>query len=41
MTQLKEIVNQFNQDPTIDLLLLTTHVGGVGLNLTGTELPHV
>lgn len=31
------IVNQFNSDPTIDLLLLTTHVGGLGLNLTGAD----
>ncbi|EFA86022.1 SNF2-related domain-containing protein [Heterostelium album PN500] len=31
------IVNQFNSDPSIDLLLLTTHVGGLGLNLTGAD----
>jgi TATA-binding protein-associated factor len=31
------IVAQFNSDPTIDLLLLTTHVGGLGLNLTGAD----
>jgi TATA-binding protein-associated factor len=31
------IVNQFNADPTIDVLLLTTHVGGLGLNLTGAD----
>jgi len=31
------LVNQFNTDPTIDLLLLTTHVGGLGLNLTGAD----
>ncbi|GAM29011.1 hypothetical protein SAMD00019534_121870 [Acytostelium subglobosum LB1] len=31
------IVNQFNADPTIDILLLTTHVGGLGLNLTGAD----
>eukprot|EP01133_Synstelium_polycarpum_P000248 gene248-301_t len=31
------IVNQFNSDPTIDVLLLTTHVGGLGLNLTGAD----
>ena len=24
-------------DPSIDLLLLTTHVGGLGLNLTGAD----
>lgn len=32
-----KIVQQFNDDPTIDLLLLTTHVGGLGLNLTGAD----
>ncbi|KAL0478498.1 BTAF1, partial [Acrasis kona] len=31
------IVNQFNADPTIDVLLLTTRVGGLGLNLTGAD----
>ena len=31
------IVEKFNNDPTIDLLLLTTHVGGLGLNLTGAD----
>jgi TATA-binding protein-associated factor len=30
-------VKRFNEDPTIDLLLLTTHVGGLGLNLTGAD----
>jgi len=33
----QNIVSQFNSDPTIDLLLLTTHVGGLGLNLTGAD----
>jgi TATA-binding protein-associated factor len=28
---------QFNSDPTIDCLLLTTSVGGLGLNLTGAD----
>ena len=28
---------RFNMDPSIDLLLLTTHVGGLGLNLTGAD----
>eukprot|EP00058_Branchiostoma_floridae_P013864 XP_002599352.1 hypothetical protein BRAFLDRAFT_64295 [Branchiostoma floridae] len=28
---------KFNNDPSIDLLLLTTHVGGLGLNLTGAD----
>jgi hypothetical protein len=31
------IVHKFNDDPSIDLLLLTTHVGGLGLNLTGAD----
>eukprot|EP00658_Telonema_sp_P-2_P081659 TRINITY_DN8440_c0_g1_i3.p1 TRINITY_DN8440_c0_g1~~TRINITY_DN8440_c0_g1_i3.p1 ORF type:complete len:543 (+),score=125.54 TRINITY_DN8440_c0_g1_i3:3-1631(+) len=31
------VVDRFNQDPTIQLLLLTTHVGGLGLNLTGAS----
>lgn len=32
-----EMQQQFNGDPTIDVLLLTTHVGGLGLNLTGAD----
>ncbi|KAK9368328.1 hypothetical protein V1509DRAFT_623764 [Lipomyces kononenkoae] len=32
-----EIVQTFNADPSIDVLLLTTHVGGLGLNLTGAD----
>ncbi|MCO5611453.1 hypothetical protein L7F22_065706 [Adiantum nelumboides] len=32
-----EIVKTFNSDPTIDVLLLTTHVGGLGLNLTTAD----
>lgn len=31
------VVTRFNADPTIDCLLLTTHVGGLGLNLTGAD----
>lgn len=31
------LVQRFNMDPSIDLLLLTTHVGGLGLNLTGAD----
>ncbi|RKP10325.1 hypothetical protein THASP1DRAFT_11354, partial [Thamnocephalis sphaerospora] len=31
------MVQQFNADPSIDVLLLTTHVGGLGLNLTGAD----
>lgn len=32
-----EIVANFNNDPSIDILLLTTQVGGLGLNLTGAD----
>ncbi|KAI8338754.1 hypothetical protein BC941DRAFT_469857 [Chlamydoabsidia padenii] len=31
------MVTKFNADPSIDVLLLTTHVGGLGLNLTGAD----
>jgi TATA-binding protein-associated factor len=31
------IVNKFNTDPSFDVLLLTTSVGGLGLNLTGAD----
>ncbi|GAA56873.1 TATA-binding protein-associated factor 172 [Clonorchis sinensis] len=30
-------VMRFNQDPSIDIMLLTTAVGGLGLNLTGAD----
>lgn len=30
-------VTRFNQDPSIDILLLTTSIGGLGLNLTGAD----
>ena len=33
-----KIVMQFNSDPTIDVLLLTTKVGGLGLNLTSADV---
>lgn len=33
----QQIVNNFNTDPSIDVLLLTTQVGGLGLNLTGAD----
>jgi TATA-binding protein-associated factor len=33
----QSIVRKFNEDPSIDLLLLTTKVGGLGLNLTGAD----
>lgn len=31
------LVQRFNSDPTIDILLLSTAVGGLGLNLTGAD----
>lgn len=31
------VVQRFNADPTIDVMLLTTHVGGLGLNLTAAD----
>ncbi|XP_022646196.1 TATA-binding protein-associated factor 172-like isoform X2 [Varroa destructor] len=31
------LVQKFNNDPSIDLLLITTQVGGLGLNLTGAD----
>ncbi|EMD00379.1 hypothetical protein BAUCODRAFT_144057 [Baudoinia panamericana UAMH 10762] len=33
----QDTVNRFNSDPSIDCLLLTTSVGGLGLNLTGAD----
>jgi TATA-binding protein-associated factor len=33
----QDIVNRFNHDPSYDCLLLTTSVGGLGLNLTGAD----
>ncbi|KAF6003403.1 B-TFIID transcription factor-associated protein btaf1 [Cyanidiococcus yangmingshanensis] len=33
----QDIVHRFNRDPTIHCLLLTTHIGGLGLNLTGAD----
>lgn len=30
-------MNRFNSDPSVDLLLLTTAVGGLGLSLTGAD----
>lgn len=36
--QRQSIVDRFNTDPTIDLLLVTTHIGGVGLTLTGADV---
>ncbi len=31
------VVHRFNSDPSIDILLLTTQIGGLGLNLTGAD----
>lgn len=31
------VVQTFNDNPAIDVLLLTTSVGGLGLNLTGAD----
>lgn len=39
-TQIKDrqkLVDQFNNDPNIDIFLLTTKVGGLGVNLTGAS----
>ncbi|KAF2738756.1 hypothetical protein EJ04DRAFT_509327 [Polyplosphaeria fusca] len=36
-TKRQDIVNKFNSDPSYDVLLLTTAVGGLGLNLTGAD----
>lgn len=36
-TKRQDIVNKFNGDPSYDCLLLTTSVGGLGLNLTGAD----
>lgn len=33
----QDVVRRFNRDPSIDVLLLTTKVGGLGLNLTGAD----
>lgn len=33
----QSLVTRFNSDPSIDALLLTTSVGGLGLNLTGAD----
>ena len=32
-----EIVDLFNQDDSVRVLILTTAVGGLGLNLTGAD----
>ncbi|CAI4228285.1 unnamed protein product [Auanema sp. JU1783] len=34
----QSVVDRFNNDHTIDVLILTTHIGGVGLNLIGADV---
>lgn len=33
----QSLVNTFNMDPNLFVFLLTTHVGGIGVNLTGAN----
>lgn len=33
-----QIVDQFNSDPSYQVLILTTSVGGLGLTLTGADV---
>ena len=33
-----QIVNQFNNDTSVSVLILTTSVGGLGLTLTGADV---
>lgn len=35
--QRQSLIDRFNNDPSIDVFLLTTHVGGLGVNLTGAS----
>lgn len=37
-SQRQALVDKFNRDRSIDVLVLTTHIGGVGLNLTGADI---
>lgn len=37
VSQRYSLVNRFNVDPSIDTLIMTTQVGGLGLNLTGAD----
>lgn len=37
VSQRYSLVNRFNIDPSIDVLIMTTQVGGLGLNLTGAD----
>lgn len=33
----QQLVDSFNSDASVDLFLLTTKVGGLGINLTGAD----
>lgn len=33
----QQLVDEFNSDKSIDVFLLTTRVGGLGINLTGAN----
>ncbi len=35
-----DMQQKFNSDPTIDIMMLTTSVGGLGLTLTGADTVH-
>ena len=37
ISQRQDLVNEFNADISIDIFLVTTRVGGLGLNLTGAD----
>lgn len=37
-SQRDKVVDQFNEDDSIKVLLLTTKIGGLGLNLTGADM---
>lgn len=37
ISQRQRLVDEFNKDDSIDVFLLTTRVGGLGLNLTGAD----
>ena len=37
MTERFQVVSKFNSDPTIDVLMMTVSIGGLGLNLTSAD----
>lgn len=37
ITDRQKYIDMYNRDPSIFLFLLTTHVGGLGVNLTGAD----